>query len=73
MPMNHNGEYESPMVSVDFQQHTLVQNRNHIIERTTQKRAQINISPASQQQAKSHRQEFPIQHQMTNPSPISKI
>ncbi len=55
MPMNHNGEYESPMVSVDFQQQTPVQNRNQIIERTTHKRPRNNTSPPSQQQAKTHR------------------
>jgi hypothetical protein len=61
------------MVSVDFQQQTPVQNRNQIIERTTHKRPRNNTSPPSEQQAKTHRQEFPIQHQMTHPSPISKI
>ncbi len=70
MPMNHNGEYESPMVSDGFQQQTPVQIRSQIIKRTTHKRHRSNISPPIQQQAKTHRQEFPIQHQMTHPPPI---
>jgi hypothetical protein len=71
--MNHNGEYESPIVSVDFQQQTPVQNRNQTTERTTNKRPRNNISPPSQQQAKTHRHELPFQHQMTHPSSFSKI
>jgi hypothetical protein len=57
---------------VGFQQQTLLQNQNQPIERTTHKRPRSNISPPSQQQAKTHRQEFAIQHQMTHSSPNLK-
>ncbi|CAF3146257.1 unnamed protein product [Rotaria socialis] len=71
--MNHNGEYDSPVVSNPYLQQTPMPNRNHSNEQMTNKRQRSNMSPPGQQQTETHRQLEPTQQIMTHPTTNSKI